>query len=125
METRVLHQLESVWNAGVGIQHTLREDLSLFGSFFTDFSAASDPDLDEIRTEIAIWDLYHLTGGVEFSFLGSNFTVGLQYVRGAEVVGSDILPGASSDSQATAGEDLALRYNRIKVLIGLSLDLGS
>jgi hypothetical protein len=120
--TRILHDLESVLNAGVGFEHELRSDLTLFGSFFTDFSGMPPRDA-EFRTEFASWDLYHLTGGVDFDFLGSNFTLGLQYMRGEEALTGDFIPAPIPGVEPTDPEEQAVRYNRVKILLGFSLDL--
>jgi hypothetical protein len=120
--TQILHRLESVLNAGVGFEHEIQNDLTLFGSFFTDFSGRPAPD-DEIRTEFASWDLYHVTGGVDFDFLGSNFTLGLQYMRGQEALKGDFLPAPIPGSEPADSEEPKVRYNRVKILLGFSLDL--
>jgi hypothetical protein len=122
VETRVLHQLNSVLNAGVGFQHELTTSLTLFGSFFTDFSGAVPAD-EVIRTELASWDLYHVTGGVDFDFLGSNVTLGLQYMRGERSLTTDFQPTPLPGREQTEGGPASARYNRLKLLLGLSLDL--
>ncbi len=120
--TRILHGLDSVLNAGVGFEHDLQSNLTLFGSFFTDFSGRPPPD-EEFRTEFASWDLYHITGGVDFDLLGSNFTLGLQYMRGEEALTGDFIPAPIPGVEPSGQAEQAVRYNRVKILLGFSLDL--
>ena len=73
-------QLTGVLNAGVGFEHVLTDDVSVYGAFHTDFSASEG----SARQNVAIsdWDLYHFSGGLSFRFRDNRFTLGASWARG-------------------------------------------
>ena len=74
-------QLKGVLNAGLGFEHVLTEDVSVYGAFHTDYSASEG----SARQNVAIsdWDLYHFSGGLSFRFRDNRFTLGASWARGS------------------------------------------
>jgi hypothetical protein len=114
--------LKSVFNWGIGVQHTFNERFSIYGSFITDKSA-----LDTERgTRLAFtsWDIYHVTAGTAFSYQGIDITFGLSYGRGSDIINPvEVSTGGDFLNQylnlIAGGEST---YNRFKAIIGLSFN---
>jgi hypothetical protein len=70
---QVNNELKSVLNYGLGAEFYINENLDLFVSYVTDFSAAV-PDTKTNLT-VSTWDIYHLSGGASFSIGRSEFTL--------------------------------------------------
>jgi hypothetical protein len=122
----VVHGLKSVINVGAGVQHHLGDRRAIYLAVTTDFSAALPPSRDFVRTEFTRWDLYHLTVGAAFRIRDSDMTIGLRYSTGSDSVESDlVLPpdGFLSDPEAVPGISGSARYNRIKLMLGLNVNL--
>lgn len=67
-------ELAGVFNAGIGYEHNLDNDVALYGAFRTDFSASvGDP---RANASVSEWDVYHLSAGVAFSVGSNRFTLG-------------------------------------------------
>ena len=74
MPGRLTQELRGVFNAGIGVQHVVNEDVSVYGAFHTDFSASvGDP---AVNVSVSDWDLYHLSGGASFRLRDNRFTLG-------------------------------------------------
>jgi len=110
-----VHELDSVFNVGVGVAHTFGNGVDVYASISTDASAA----VDEANTALSDWDILHLTGGVAFSFGSHRFTLGLAYATGGKDTVIAILP---EEVQDAVGIDLAesarFDYGRLKFIIG-------
>jgi len=111
---KLTQELQGVFNIGLGVEHDFGNDLVLYGAGLTDFSATSgDPRVD---ISVSNWNLYHLSGGVQFAFAGSRFTLGATYSFGGKarplpsVVPLELVPGGASD--------MDVRYRRLVVLLG-------
>ena len=120
---RVNNELKSVLNYGLGAEFYINENLDLFISYVTDFSAA----VPDTRTNLTVstWDIYHLSGGASFSIGRSEFTLGINYAFGSgKVKGPVNLP--ESDIKNTLADLLdnsELDYSRLKFLIGFSFEI--
>jgi hypothetical protein len=116
LRRRLNQELQSTINAGIGVEHTLRPNLEIYGGFATDFSAAVPGS--EAAHSLAAWDIYHLSGGAAFQFGGLDVTAGLGYSFGSG-------PSRfSEDSTDVTGEDVLIRalstevnYSRIEYII--------
>ncbi|MBB6327700.1 hypothetical protein FHS59_003343 [Algoriphagus iocasae] len=76
--------MKSVTNFALGYENKLKENLSLLGSFRTDFSYYN-PDLiysNQLVTEITQWDIYHISFGAIIEKQRSSLTLGLVYSFG-------------------------------------------
>lgn len=113
-------QLDSVLNAGLGVEHEFRSGVSAYGAFATDFSAsARQPG---VANGVASWDIYHLTGGTAFDLGGTRFTLGLAFSFGNDEraapppgVGEDPPGGAGS-----VGQNASVSYRRYKFILGFA-----
>ncbi len=120
---RVNNELKSVLNYGLGAEFYVNENLGLFISYVTDFSAA----VADSRTNLTVstWDIYHLSAGASLSIGRSEFTLGINYASGSgKVKGPVNLP--ENDIKNTLVdllENSDLNYTRIKFLIGFSFQI--
>jgi hypothetical protein len=109
--------LDDVIAFGVGVEHELSAQTSLYGAFTSDPSALADSH--DPRSAVAIWDLYHLTVGVATKMMGSRITGGLGYSWGSseqEDLFSDV-----GNPQALDPAGFELSYRRFTFLVGFEL----
>ena len=109
-------QLKGVLNAGVGFEHVLTEDVSVYGAFHTDFSASEG----SARQNVAIsdWDLYHFSGGLSFRFRDNRFTLGASWARGSTTRPLDSPVPPDQLPQGHLDQDVAIHYSKITFLLG-------
>jgi len=109
------HELDSVFNVGVGVAHTFGNGVEVYAALSTDASAA----VAEANTALSDWDILHLTSGVAFSVGRNRFTLGLAYATGGQDTVIAILP---EDVQRAVGIDLGESarsdYGRVKLILG-------
>jgi hypothetical protein len=115
-QIKLTQQLESVFNAGLGVEHDFGDEFAVYGAARTDFSASvGDPD---INIAVSDWNLYHLSAGVKFRFAGSRFTLGAAYSFGGKErplplpIPPEDVPGAGLK------QGLDISYRRVVVLLG-------
>jgi hypothetical protein len=120
---RVDHELQSIVNYGVGLELFFKERLTGYASFVTDFSAA----VPGTQTNLAIsfWDIYHLSAGMAFALVRSEFTLGGSYAFGnAPLERSVDYPDIDTSNRfSELLKDSELSYRRIKLLIGFSFQI--
>jgi len=116
-------EFKSVTNYGIGAEFYLSENLDLFVSYVTDFSA-SVPD-SRTNLTVSTWDIYHLSSGASFSIGRSEFTLGINYAFGSgKVKGPVNLPeGDIKNTLVDLLEGSDLDYKRLKFLIGFSIEI--
>ena len=116
----LLYDAQSVRNIGVGIEHTLKAGWQLYGSFTTDFTAATNRT--SANSMLAAWDLYHVTGGAALKIRGLDLTGGMAYAFGEnEVPDAAVFEG--SDLVGAAAPEFTMRYRRLKFIVGFSFTL--
>jgi hypothetical protein len=103
-----VQELDSVTNYGIGVEHTLNSKLDLYVSFITNFSAL--PRQTDANMGIATLDIYQVTGGGNFSLLGIEFTLGLEYGFGQ----SDLELLRFIDSGQTADLSFEARHQKVE-----------
>ena len=109
-------ELQGVLNAGIGAEHVLNDDVSVYGAFHTDFSASAGSASRNVA--VSDWDLYHFSGGLSFRFRDNQFTLGASWARGSTTrpldmpVPPDQLPAAQLD------QNVAIHYSKITFLLG-------
>lgn len=77
--------MKSVTNFALGYENKVKENLTLMGSFRTDYSYY-DPDLiysKQLVTEFTQWDIYHISFGGIIDKQRSSLTIGLVYSFGS------------------------------------------
>jgi len=109
-------ELRAVLNGGLGFEHVVGEDTSVYGAFHTDFSASAG-DVQE-NVAVSDWDLYHLSGGLSFRFRDNQFTLGASWAWGGKErpLQSPIPP---EDAPASGlDRDISIRYSKVTFLLG-------
>jgi hypothetical protein len=113
---RLSQKLESVVNGGLGVEHEVSPDLSIYGAFNTDFSAAGPRS--ESSVSVSDWDIYHVGGGVSFRFGENRFTLGAIWAFGSQPralqspVPDGSLPASALD------EPIDVKYSRVTFVLG-------
>jgi hypothetical protein len=109
-------ELRSVLNGGVGFEHVVSEDVSVYGAFHTDFSASAGDVQDDVA--VSDWDLYHFSGGLSFRFRDNRFTLGASWALGGKdrPLESPVPPG--DVPVAGLGQDVSIRYSKVTFLLG-------
>jgi hypothetical protein len=109
-------ELGSVLNAGIGIEHVLSDDVSVYGAFHTDFSAS----VGSARSNVAVsdWDLYHVSGGVSFRINDNRFTLGASWASGGKnrALDSAVPPETVPDAELASQVDI--HYSKLTFLLG-------
>jgi hypothetical protein len=113
---RLAQELGSVLNAGLGIEHVVSDDVSVYGAFHTDFSAFAGGA--EANVAISDWDIYHLSGGVSFRIHDNRFTLGASWATGGttRALDSPIPPEAFPGAQL--GSEAKIQYSKLTFLLG-------
>jgi hypothetical protein len=108
---KLTQELKAVFNVSVGYEYSPRENITLYGSFLTDFSAAvDDPSASH---SFSTWDIYQVTTGAAFTAVRVDFTLGVSFAGGSEpMVRQNDLP------VSPFAESVEARYRRIKAFIG-------
>lgn len=120
---QVENELKSVLNYGIGGEFNISENLDLFLSYVTDFSAAVPGTKTNLT--VSTWDIYHLSTGGSFSIGRSEFTLGINYAFGSgKAKGPVNLPeGDIKNTLVDLLENSDLDYKRLKFLIGFSIEI--
>jgi hypothetical protein len=113
---RVTQELGSVLNAGLGVEHILSNDVSVYGAFHTDFSAS----VGSARANLAVsdWDIYHLSGGVSFRIHDNRFTLGASWAKGKKERALDSPIPPETVPGAGIGSEVQIRYSKLTFLLG-------
>lgn len=113
---QVVDALDDVLNWGVGIERRFSEKTTAYISFITDRSANRVAGVYDIS--VSTWDIHHLNGGVAFTLLGTDLTLGGGFAWGKAPL------NATSDSEGSlppAAQPSEVSYSRIKAILGLAL----
>jgi hypothetical protein len=115
----VYQALKSVFNWGVGVEVPLSHAWYSYASFITDRSAALPATESPENLSTALWDSYQVSAGAEITFSKGTAMVGLSYTFADDSVPLEN-PLLEADSPLE-GEEVAVRYRRIKALLGFSI----
>jgi hypothetical protein len=112
----VQHALNDVFNWGVGVEKRFSEKTTGYVSFITDNSA--NRSVDAYSMTVSTWDIKHVNGGVAFTLLGTDLTLGGGFAWGKEPLhttpdSDGILPPTITPS--------AISYSRVKAILGITL----
>ncbi len=120
LTNEVTHELESVLNYGIGIEHSFRERLTAYGSFVTDFSAAVEGT--DTNLSFSNWDLYHITGGMALTINRVEMILGLTYSFGNQVIDRPASFTGSNESNELIGSAIGadVDYTGLKFILGFS-----
>jgi hypothetical protein len=111
LSSLLYQEMQSVVNVGVGGEFTPRGNLTLFGSFITDGSGATEDPLT--GHSFGTWDIYQGTAGAALSLQQADLTLGLSIgsgggplARRSDLGGSNIISGGD------------VSYRRWKIFLG-------
>ncbi|MGH2569945.1 MAG: hypothetical protein ACRDGR_01880 [bacterium] len=121
-EHQVRNRLQEVFNVGIGLEYSVRDNTKLYAGFITDKSAGEEKKREDVT--ISTWDLYHASGGAEIELSFVTVTFGAAYAFGS----SDVVIG-DLDSSTVEGATGPTRlydatYSRLKALFGLTFPFG-
>lgn len=108
--------LADVFNWGVGFERRFSEKTTAYVSFITDRSASRFAGQYDIS--VATWDIFHVNGGVAFTILGTDLTLGGGFAWGKAPL--KLTPDSEGDLPATV-QPAEVSYSRIKAILGLAL----
>jgi len=113
---RLTQALTSVLNAGLGFEHVLSDDISVYGAFHTDFSALEVGA--QANVAVSDWDLYHWSGGASFRIRDNRFTLGASWAHGSKLrpLESPIPP--ETVPAPGVGAEVDIRYSKLTFLLG-------
>jgi hypothetical protein len=122
LRRRLSHELQSVFNWGVGVEHSFNPSFGVSASFVADHTAAVPGTLT--NHSLSDWDIYHVTGGTVASIQAMDLTLGVSYAFGGSdrqlVVGED---PEDLDSSLMPRPRLRVDYSRWKFIIGFAFTL--
>ncbi len=115
----LVQELNSVTNFSVGAEYQFGPKLTGYVGFRTDQSAIDAASSD--NTSLALWDIYHVSGGGTFSVGASDFTVGGIVAWGSDVTrtGIDFLPGGGGPVDIP--DQLQAKFFRFTFILGFSI----
>ena len=113
---KVVDALDDVLNWGVGLERRFSEKTTAYISFITDHSANRVAGQYDIS--VSTWDIYHLNGGVAFTLLGTDLTLGGGFAWGQQPL--NITPDSAGSLPSTA-QPSEVSYSRIKAILGIAL----
>ncbi len=120
-------QMNSVWNAGLGMEFYLSQHISGFASFSTDYTSVSN-DITrfiERKTEAAnsSWktDFYNVGGGVVLDFKGADITLGVTHTGARQTIPRIInFPDGSGGGILDPTATTDLTWNRWRFVFSFS-----
>jgi hypothetical protein len=111
-----------VFNFGVGVNHKLGKDFSLYGSIFTN-NSSSDRD-NFSKYSLGTYNILHLLGGVSFKYSIIDLILGLGYAFGNSKMGNlndFIIPNSSTSANIKKEADVS--YRGYKIVFAFSIKI--
>lgn len=121
LQMTVIDELSPVINYGLGLEIFINENLSMFGSFATDFAAVTSEvnritDLDDIFSDNTFRaDIYHFGFGAIIQTKFADLTIGTTYANSREIVEREFTIDDGNDPVTSNAEII---YTRWRFLIG-------
>jgi hypothetical protein len=116
----VTHERNSVLNFGVGLEQIFSDNFTGYISFRTDFSHVnSDSDTNLSVTSA---DIYHFVGGTTFTFIKTEWTIGVGYSIGKDSVVKKFKPFDSEVGERLIGfiDTTPFEYKNFTFILGFS-----
>ena len=114
-------------NASIGLRQYISESLTLLAGFRTDFNYFDDQALDQEQAYYCImsyWDIYHISGGVIWSFKDMQVTVGFDYGFGFSKGNDQLInltnPTLQNYLRGVVGDDTRLSYHQMAGILGIT-----
>ncbi len=131
INVKVIDDLDSVINLGAGIDLHLSDSLSVFASFATDFSAVKEGASNFLETEdvtsnsAVTTNFYHFTGGSSFIVKKIDFTLGIGYIFGKQIIRRPVnLPDEENEPIFEENASSTLHLSRWKFIVGFNIPFG-
>jgi len=113
---------QSVINFGLGVDHKLGKDLSLYASMFTN-NSAKDPD-QLSKYSMSGYNILHFLGGVALKYDILDLILGLGYATGNNTVESlDNIIDPSNTSSVNDEKDSEISYKGYKIVFAFSIKI--
>jgi len=129
-EYRVMDELKSVFNFGVGMEWQVSDAFSAYGSAARDASAAPESPYqpfqfeERISNSISQADGFHLGAGVSLQARWIDLTAGFSYGSTKEKIGNPLIATGSGQSVPIPIEaELELEKRRWRFLLGFSISM--
>jgi hypothetical protein len=114
LSSDLTHELRSVVNWGIGLQHEFSEGFQAYGALFSDQSALPKGVPQDNPVAISTWDIWHVSAGGAFVLANIDITLGASYGWGSDTVKKPIVaPGDSPTAE--------MDYRSIKVIFGFGI----
>jgi hypothetical protein len=111
--------LDSVFNVGVGLEQHYSEDVDLYLSFRTDYSAATRGE--DVGAAVSAWDLYHFAAGASFKLGRSDVTLGAIFAAGDTTTrrALEFVPEDGLGDQLGLRGGSRVEYYRLSLVLGV------
>lgn len=119
-QNNLVYSLNSVINVGIGFEHVLSNDVELYGSFISNFSA-NDENVNS-RFILTFWDIYHISAGTVLNIDKLALTLGATFGFGNDSH-STLFPDSNLESGDILNNSLGnynVKYLSAKFLFGFS-----
>ena len=106
---KVYDSMNSVFNAGVAVEHKLNDKLTGYAAFRTDFSNANFDEIDGLYVGFTDLNIYHFTLGASTNLNDTFIGVGFEYSHGQR---SDFTQLFNFPTGSVGSEDVAILSQR-------------
>ena len=128
---QVVDQLGHVVNVGIGFDYALLEDVQLYASFNSDFSAVAGDVVSFVRNETIVtnstWtaDFWHYAAGASFKVKTAEITLGFSRTSARQDYARPLdFPDDEGEVGFETEDPSTLRWSRLKIIFGFSIELG-
>jgi len=127
LQMTIIDELSPVLNYGLGLEIYINENLSMFGSFATDFAAISSEvdritDLDATFSDNTFKaDIFHFGFGADIKTKFADLTIGATYATAKETIDREFEIDEATD---TVTSDAEILWSRWRFLIGFQFKYG-
>ena len=125
IQIRLVDQLRSVFNYGIGIEHKFNEKINAYASIAADYSAVDSDagflyefDDEDIRYSVFDGDIFHFGGGIALNLKWAELTVGATFGAADREITRPLNLGEDVIFDPT--ETATLEYSRWRFLVGFS-----
>ena len=118
LSSAIINGAQSVLNFAIGLEQAVSEDVKVYTSFYTDFSASQDGP--PVNYSISDWDIYNVMLGSTFRIHKSKFTLGAGLGWGSKVEGTGEPIEIGVDDGTLLIRQAAFEYRMYKFVLGFS-----
>ena len=116
----ITHELDDVLNFGIGIEHILNKNITLYGSIRTDYSARNSES--DTTLSVSDWDIYHIMAGTTFRIKNTEWTLGLGYSWGYNNTKKELSIDDPYEEYQVSQlfKNVVFRYDSVNIVFGFS-----